>query len=134
MKQAIQLIFCLSETDGTEIYFETSGILDQQENKTRLLFKEELEERIPTIVEIYKNIPKIVLKRLGEIRTHIEYQLGIVTQAVMQTNFNYELKMATYTSVLEIDANALRVVYQTENDKEENRQHELKLKWQYVMD
>ena len=133
MKQAIQLTFCLSETDGTEIYFETNGILNQQEHKTRLLFKEELEGKTPTIIEIDNNIPKIVVKRLGEIHTHIEYQLGIVTQAIMRTNFNYELKMATYTMVLEIEPNSLKVVYQTENDKEQNQQHELDIKWQYLV-
>ncbi|MCM1260832.1 MAG: DUF1934 family protein [Prevotella sp.] len=131
MKQAVQIIFHLSETDGTEIYFETKGILDQQEQKTRLLFKEELEGNTPTIIEMDHHIPRVILKRLGEIRTHIEYQVGSVTQAIMKTDFNYELEMSTYTTTLEIDSRSLRIVYQTENDKEENRQHELYIKWQY---
>ncbi|MCM1514182.1 MAG: hypothetical protein NC090_04265 [Anaeroplasma bactoclasticum] len=133
MKQAVQLTFHLCETDGTEIYFETNGILDQQEHKTRLLFKEELEGNTPTIIEMDHNISRVILKRLGEIRTYIEYQVGSVTQAIMRTDFNYELKMATYTTVLEIENHSLRVVYQTENDKEENRQHELYIEWHNEM-
>ena len=133
MKQAVQIIFRLSETDGTEIYFETKGILDQQEHKKRLLFKEELEGNTPTIIEMDYNIPKVILKRLGEIRTYIEYQTNCITQAIMRTDFNYELKMATYTTILEIGANTLKVVYQTENDKEENRQHELYIQWHNEM-
>lgn len=133
MKQAVQIIFRLSETEGTEIYFETKGILDQQEHKKRLLFKEELEGNTPTIIEMDYNIPKVILKRLGEIRTYIEYQTNCITQAIMRTDFNYELKMATYTTILEIGANTLKVVYQTENDKEENRQHELYIQWHNEM-
>lgn len=133
MKQAVQIIFRLSETEGTEIYFETKGILDQQEHKKRLLFKEELEGNTPTIIEMDYNIPKVILKRLGEIRTYIEYQTNCITQAIMRTDFNYELKMATYTTILEIGANTLQVVYQTENDKEENRQHELYIQWHNEM-
>lgn len=133
MKQEVQLIFRLSETDGTEIYFETKGIIDQQQEKTRLLFKEELEGNTPTIIEINPHIPRVILKRLGEIRTYMEYQVNQVTQAIMRTDFNYELKMATYTTILEIGTSSLRIVYQTENDKEENRQHELYIEWHSEM-
>ena len=59
----------------------------------------------------------------------MEYIKNTDTTVFLTTNFNYELSMNCTTLFLEILYKEIKVVYQTETDKEQNLTHNLLIKW-----
>ena len=81
-----------------------------------------------TIIDIYEE--KIILNRKGnELSMKMEYIKNTDTTVFLTTNFNYELSMNCTTLFLEILYKEIKVVYQTETDKEQNLTHNLLIKW-----
>lgn len=134
MKKEINLIFNLERLGYDKIQFETIGILETKREYTRIVFDEITDNIAKTIVDIYHkslnmNVEKVIIKRYGELKTTMEYIQNQETISNLKTNFGYEVSMQTYTSLLEIKENSLRIRYQTESDIDQNFEHEFMLKW-----
>lgn len=133
MKKEINVIFNLERLGYDKIAFETNGTLETKKDYTRIIFDEVTDDVAKTVVDIYINDEisknKVIIKRLGQIKTTMEYILNEETRALLKTDFGYEFSMQTYTSVLEIKNDSLKIRYQTESDIEQNLEHEFTLNW-----
>lgn len=132
MKKEINLIFNLERLGYDQIAFETKGTLETKREYTRIVFDEITDDVAKTVVDIYNHAldkKKVVIRRLGKLKTTMEYRLNQETMSNLKTDFGYEFSMRTYTSVLEIKENYLNIRYQTESDIEQHLEHEFTLKW-----
>lgn len=133
MKKEINVTFSLERLGYDKIAFETNGTLEIKKDYTRIIFDEVTDDVAKTVVDIYINDElsknKVIIKRLGQIKTTMEYILNEETQALLKTDFGYEFSMQTYTSVLEIKNDSLKIRYQTESDIDQNLEHEFTLNW-----
>lgn len=127
MKKEINVTFNLERLGYDKIAFETNGTLEIKKDYTRIIFDEVTDDVAKTVVDIYIN--KVIIKRLGEIKTTMEYILNEETQALLKTDFGYEFSMRTHTSLLETNDESLIIRYQTESDIEQNLEHEFTLNW-----
>lgn len=127
MKEEIDISFHLNRKDYDEMSFEVKGKIESKMDYTRIVFDEPLDEEAKTIVDIYNT--KVILRRLGLVKTRMEYVLNEETFVSITTDFGYELKMLNRTKVMEKDENHLHIIYQTEADSEQELEHELILQW-----
>lgn len=124
----IEIDFKLLVSDGTSTMFTTDGTYEEFDGFKRIKFYEETEFRALTTVDIYND--KVTLERIGDtISMKMEYIMGIDTTVFLTTDFNYELSMNCTTLFLETLYRELKIVYQTETDKEQNLTHNLLIKW-----
>lgn len=133
MKEAIKINFLLTVSDGTKTEFLVDGNLEDKTNYNRITFKEPTEDKALTCIDIYKNENKIVLNRLGELHTKMEYIPNEETIAILKTNFGFDLSMNCKTKFIEKQDNSIIVIYQTETDIEQNEEHQLTLSWEKII-
>lgn len=123
----VTINYLLSGTDGTELLFETTGTL-YEENEIKILnFVEETEDSIRTKVIIHKDY--VELLRSGIITMYTSFVKSKETLMVISTIFGHKIEMLTKTITLIINSDNIYVKYQTEMDKEKNITHTLILKW-----
>lgn len=124
----VEIDFKLLVSDGTSTMFTTEGTYEEFKDFRRIQFYEQTELKALTIIDIYEE--KIILNRKGnELSMKMEYIKNTDTTVFLNTNFNYELSMNCTTLFLEILYKEIKVVYQTETDKEQNLTHNLLIKW-----
>lgn len=124
----VEIDFKLLVSDGTSTTFTTEGTYEEFKDFRRIQFYEQTELKALTIIDIYEE--KIILNRKGnELSMKMEYIKNTDTTVFLTTNFNYELSMNCTTLFLEILYKEIKVVYQTETDKEQNLTHNLLIKW-----
>ena len=124
----VEIDFKLLVSDGTSTMFTTEGTYEEFKDFRRIQFYEQTELKALTIIDIYEE--KIILNRKGnELSMKMEYIKNTDTTVFLTTNFNYELSMNCTTLFLEILYKEIKVVYQTETDKEQNLTHNLLIKW-----
>lgn len=124
----VEIDFKLLVSDGTSTMFTTEGTYEEFKDFRRIQFYEQTELKALTIIDIYEE--KIILNRKGnELSMKMEYIKNTDTTVFLTTNFNYDLSMNCTTLFLEILYKEIKVVYQTETDKEQNLTHNLLIKW-----
>lgn len=124
----VEIDFKLLVSDGTSTMFTTEGTYEEFKDFRRIQFYEQTELKALTIIDIYEE--KIILNRKdNELSMKMEYIKNTDTTVFLTTNFNYELSMNCTTLFLEILYKEIKVVYQTETDKEQNLTHNLLIKW-----
>ena len=133
MKEAIKINFLLTVSDGTKTEFLVDGNLEEKTNYNRITFKEPTEDKALTCFDIYRSESKIVLNRLGELHTKMEYIPNEETIATLKTNFGFDLSMNCKTKLIEKQDNSIIVIYQTETDIEQNEEHQLTLSWEKII-
>lgn len=123
----IEVDFNLIVSDGNNTSFKTDGTYEKFDDFERLTFVELTDIKATTYVDIYAD--RIKLVRDGVIKMDMEYNLKCDTLVKLVTDFNYELSMNCTTLFLEKRYKEIKVIYQTESDKEQNITHNLLIKW-----
>ncbi len=127
MKKEINIIFHLRQNELNDVSFNIEGTIEEKKEYTRIIFDEPIDNGAKTVIDIYNN--RVFLKRLGDIKTKMEYIENEETIVSIDTDFGYQLKMNNFTKKLKRYDNGIDIIYQTESDKEQNVEHRLSLKW-----
>lgn len=127
MKEEKEISFMLKRNNNEEISFVVMGTIEKKEEYTRIVFDEPLKEKAKTAVDIYKD--KVILNRLGTIKTKIVFIPNEETTISMRTKEGFELEVLNYTKLFEKDDTSFHIIYQSEADFKEDLEHDFTIKW-----
>lgn len=127
MKEEKEISFMLKRNNNEEISFVVMGTIEKKEEYTRIVFDEPLKEKAKTAVDIYKD--KVILNRLGMIKTKIVFIPKEETTISMRTKEGFELEVLNYTKLFEKDDSSFHIIYQSEADFKDNLEHDFTIKW-----
>ncbi len=127
MKEEKEISFMLKRNNNEEISFEVKGTIEKKEEYTRIVFDEPLKEKAKTAVDIYND--KVILNRLGTIKTKIVFIPNEETTISMRTKEGFELEVLNYTKLFEKSEASFHIIYQSEADFKENLEHDFTIKW-----
>lgn len=126
----VNVKFSLLTTGDSSLSFETVGMFRIVNDEKVLTFIEQTDMHLPTTIYINEKKNIVTVKRSGQIVSTMEFDETKETMSYFKVDNQYEISMYTYTNYLLINKDEIQIVYQTEIDKEQNINHQLKVKWE----